>query len=647
MLEERVLGAREMEKDDFSRYRQRYPGRRRRDHTWKHKIESYARYLPEMPAVSQGERRLNWRELNRRCNRLAHGLMRLGIGKEDRVAISGFNSIEWMEAYFAASKIGAVPVNVNPRFVAGEVKYVLEDSDAVAVFVEEDYAGTVDAVRAELPALRHCVVYGVGREPRRVPAGALAYEEVLARNEDDPAVKVYNDDFCYLMYTGGTTGYPKGTVWDGEQRLRGLEMMMINGLLPVLDRMGELSRDNLKGFLSVFIGREESREKAASLMTRKAARKMLASPLTKTALLYGFKAISGNLAAMKAVNLARRDNQGVRVLPVSPFFHGAGYEGCFAQIASMAAAAVLLPTPHPFDAREFWEAVERERAHSAVIVGDAFAIPMVEELRRAREEGRIYDTRSLFGIISSGARWSPHVKRELLEYAPGMLVFDEMGASETSAAFSEMTTAADDEIKLAGARLSGASGGLHAKAVFPCRVLDPETGRDVEPGSGRVGEFVYGGYMALGYWKCPSKTARDFRVVDGRRWFFVGDEGLVDADGKFSLIGRGGDYVINTGGEKVYSEEVEAVIKENPAVFDVAVVGIPDPRWGQAVTALVEAVPGKAVSEEDILDFCRERMAGYKRPRHVFFVDRVPRAASGKIDRATAMLLLSERLGSS
>lgn len=644
MLEERVLGAREVEEDDFANFRQTYPGKRRSNRTWKYKLENFARYLPRLNAVVQGDRRLNWDQLNRRCNRLAHGLTRLGVRKEDRVAISGFNSVEWMEAYFAASKIGAVPVNINPRFVAGEVKYVLEDSDAVAVFAEEDYADVVDSVRADLPKLKHLVVYGVGRRPAAVPEGALAYEDVFTSDESDPDVEVYNDDFSFLMYTGGTTGYPKGTVWDGEQRLRGLELMMINGLLPVLDRLSELDEASLYGFMSVFIGSEKGRARAASLLANQRVRTILSSERAKKVLFNAFKLITGNIAAMKVVVTIRRDNDGAKVIPASPFFHGAGYEGGFAQVASMAAATILLPTPHPFNAREFWETVEKEKAHSAVIVGDAFAIPMAEELQRAREEGRKYDTSSLFGILSSGTRWSPHIKRALLEHEPGMLIFDEMGASETSAAFSEMTTSRDTEIKLAGAKLPSASTGIHRDALFPCRVINPETGKDVVPGSGQVGEFVYGGHMALGYWKCPAKTARDFRVVDGKRWFFVGDEGTVDADGKFSLFGRGGDYVINTGGEKVYSEEVEAAIKEHPKVVDAAVLGIPDERWGQAVTALVETAPGETMSEDELLDHCRERMAGYKRPRHVFFVDEVPRAAAGKIDRATAMLLVSEKL---
>lgn len=644
MLEEKILGARELDQDDFAHFRQSYPGRRRSNRTWKYKIENYARFFPRMNAVVQGDRRLDWGEINRRCNRLAHGLTRLGVRKEDRVAISGFNSIEWMEIYFAASKIGAVPVNINPRFVAGEVKYVLEDSDAVVAFCEEDYADVVESVREELPELRHLVVYGVGRRPAQVPQGALVYDDVFTADESNPRVKVYNDDFCFLMYTGGTTGYPKGTVWDGEQRLRGLELMMINGLLPVLDRISELDKHALYGMMSVFIGSDRGRSIAASLMDLKSTRLLMSTSACKKALLSAFTAITGSLPVMAVVAFIRRYRDGAKVLPASPFFHGAGYEGGFAQIASMASATVLLPTPHPFSAREFWEEVEREKVHSAVIVGDAFAIPMVDELQRAAQDGRPYNAGSLFGILSSGSRWSPHLKRALLELEPEMLIFDEMGASETSAAFSEMTTSRDAEIKLAGAKVPSASSGLHQRALFPCRVIDPETGKDVEPGSGQVGQFVYGGHMTLGYWKCPAKTARDFRMVDGKRWLFIGDEGTVDSGGKFSLIGRGGDYVINTGGEKVYSEEVEAAIKEHPKVVDAAVIGIPDERWGHAVTALVETVPGEAVGEDEIMDFCRERMAGYKRPRHVFFVEKVPRAAAGKINRATAMLMVSERM---
>jgi acyl-CoA synthetase (AMP-forming)/AMP-acid ligase II len=642
MREEKFLGTREIEHDSFSNYRQHYPGRRKSNNTWKYRIERFARFIPQRTAMIQGERSLNWDQFNRECNRLAHGLLRLGVRKEDRVAISGFNSIEWMEAYFASSKIGAVPVNINPRFVPDEVRYILEDSDAVAVFVEEDYAEAVAEIRDRLPQLKQAIVYGIGKRPDKVPEDMLVYDDVKTLNESNPRVRVYNDDFCFLMYTGGTTGYPKGTVWDGEQRVYGLDMIMCSGIIPVIDRIFEFPEGALRGYISLITSRERVIETLTRFFTRERVRGFLASQANKDLTFRLFKAISGKPLAIKIMSLLQKD--GIRVMPACPLFHGAGYEADFGHIAAQGATSVFLPTPHPFDARELWETVEREKVHNVIIVGDAFAIPMLEELKRAKGEGRVYDASSLFGMFSSGVRWSPHIKRELLEYAPGMLVLDEMGTSESSAAFTEMTTSADEEIKLAGAKLSKVAGGIYEHEVYACRVIDPETGENVEPGSGKIGEFVYGGWMALGYWKCPKKTAQDFRVVDGKRWFFVGDRGTLDSDGKFNLIGRGGDYLINTGGEKVYSEEVESMIKTHPKVRDVAVVGVPDPRWGQAVTALVDLVPGESAAEDEIIDYCREHMAGYKRPHHVFFVENVPRSASGKVDRAMALSMLAEKL---
>jgi len=642
MQGEKFLGSREIEHDDFNNYRRHYPGRRKHDNTWKYRIEKLARLIPRRTAMIQGDRRLNWDRFNRECNRLAHGLMRLGVRKDDRVAVSGFNSIEWMETYFATSKIGAVPVNVNPRFVPGEIQYVLEDSDAVAVIVEEDYAETVAVVRNHLPKLKQAVVYGVGKRPGEVPGDMLVYDDIKTSDESNPKVRVYNDDFCFLMYTGGTTGYPKGTVWDGEQRVHGLDMIMVHGMTPVIDRIFEFPEGALRGFMSILTSREKVIDWLTRFFSRPKVRAYLASRTNKELTFRLFKAVSGKPLPIKIMGLQQKE--GIRVLPACPLFHGAGYEANFAHIGAQGATSVYLPTPHPFDPRELWETVERERVHNVVIAGDAFAIPMLEELNRAEDEGRVYDISSLFSILSSGVGWSPHVKKEMLRFAPGVLLLDEMGTSESSAAFTEIATSVDDQIKPAGARISRVAGGIYEHDLFPCRVINPETGEDVVPGSGEIGEFVYGGWMALGYWKCPKKTARDFRVIDGKRWFFAGDRGTLDSDGKFNLIGRGGDYMINTGREKVYSEEVEGIIKTHPKVRDAAVVGVPDPRWGQVVTALVELSPGESAGEGEIMDYCRRRMAGYKRPRHIFFVDQVPRSAAGKVDRSTALLFLAEKL---
>ena len=641
-MEERILGAREVEHDDFSNFRQKYPGRRRSNHTWKYKVESFAKLFGSRPAMIQGDRVFNWGQFNRKCNCLAHGMTALGVKKEDRVAILGFNSIEWMEVYFAASKIGAVAANVNPRFVPEEVRYILEDSDAVIAFVEEPYAGTVAEVTSGLPSLKNVVVYGVGKRPDDVPEGMLVYDDIFSGDETNPKVKVYNDDFCFLMYTGGTTGYPKGTVWDGEQRVRGLDFMLLNNLIPIFDRLAEYPDEAMHGISTLMISNPKLVAIMDKLLASKITRKALRSPITKSLTFQLFKTIAGNPYALKAFGALQKE--GIRFLCASPLFHGAGYEGTFTYLGANAATTVLLPTPHPLIAREFWETVEKHKVHTTVIVGDAFALPLLEELRRAKAAGRSYNLNSLWAIVSSGVRWSPHVKRELLDYMPGLLTIDSMGTSESSGSFASVTSATDSKVQSAGARVAAEKGDFYSKQVFPARVVNPETGRDVKPGSDEVGEFMYGGHMTLGYWKCPEKTAQDFRVIDGKRWFFVGDEGTVSGDGKFNLIGRGGGYLINTGGEKVYSEEVEEIVKSHTKAWDVAVIGVPDPRWGQAVTALVELVPGESATEEEVIDYCRERMAGYKRPRHVFFVEKVPRAAAGKIDRAMALAMLADKL---
>ncbi len=642
MPEERILGTREIERDDFANYRQVYPGRRRSNHTWKHRLETFARVFPDRAAMIQGDRVFSWGEFNARCNRLAHGMLALGIAREERVAIMGFNSVEWMEIFFAASKIGAVPANVNPRFVPEEIAYVLQDCDASIVFVEEPYFGTLAAIRPELPSLRHAVVYGVGGPPGEIPPGALAYESVMSTHETNPRVVVYNDDFAVLMYTGGTTGYPKGTVWDGEQRVRGLDMMLINNIVPIFDRLAEFPDEVMQGVSLLLTSNQKGIDVLSRILRTKLSRKILRAPATKNLLLNTFKAIAGNAYALKVLGHFQRE--GVRLLCAAPLFHGAGVEGCFTYLGAIAACTVFLPTPHPFIPREFLEAVEKHRVHTAVIVGDAFALPLVEEMRRATAEGRRYRLASLWGMVSSGVRWSPHVKQELLQYMPGLLVVDTMGASESSGAFAAITASSDSRMRNAGAQLVTDKDGFLAKQVFPARVINPETGLDVMPGSDEIGEFLFGGWMTLGYWKCPHKTRRDFRVVDGKRWFFAGDEGTVSEDGRFNLIGRGGGYMINSGGEKVYSEEVEEIVKSHPKVWDVAVIGLPDPRWGQAVTALVQLAPGEILGEEELKLFCGEHMAGYKRPRRVFFVEEVPRSASGKINRAAALSLIGEQI---
>src|SRR4030042_30425 len=350
--QEKILGTREVEHDDFSNYRQRYPGRRKSNNPWKYRTEMYAKLFPKRPAMIQGDRVLNWDQFNRRCNRLAHGMEGLGIRKEDRVAIVGFNSIEWMEVHFAAGNIGAVAVNVNPRFIPDEVRYVIEDSDSVIAFVEEPYAQLIAEIKEDLPILQQVVVYGVDKRPNGVPAGMLVYDDILSADESNPDIKIYNDDFCILIYTGGTTGYPKGTVWDGTQRVRGLDMMLVNNIVPIFDAIAEYPDDAIAG-ISKLLGSDPKIVRIlTALMASKPARAFWRSNFGKNAVLSLFKVMSGNPWVLKATGALQK--AGVRMLCAAPLFHGAGIEGAFTYYGAIASCTVFLPTPHPFGAREFW-----------------------------------------------------------------------------------------------------------------------------------------------------------------------------------------------------------------------------------------------------------------------------------------------------
>lgn len=595
--------------DSFSNYRRSYKDGHKDDNTWGGRLKKIADTVPDAIAMVQGERKLTWKEFYKRTNRLANALLDLGIEKENRVSIVGFNSIEWMESYFAISKIGAVPVNVNPRFVAAEIKHILENSDSVALITEKQYLSTIKSIKDGLPLLKHVIVMG-DREENEGDDDTVYYGRLMSEHPDTvPSFpwKVTNEDFAFLFYTGGTTGYPKGTVWDYENRVKGLDSIMVTALTPLVQRLPYLPSQAYPALLSTFpIPLTEK------MITGKAARwivdKVVASDRADD-LFIRFLGSKLNYKLMAGK---------MRLLVVAPLFHGTAYETAFSAIGAAGGTCIFLRKTHPFDPAELWNEVERNKANLIIIVGDAFAIPMIEELER-----KAYDISSLALIISSGVRFSPWIKKRFHQKHPGLVILDELGSTETSAAYAQVSSAEDED--LGQLKIQTVKNGINVN-----RVINPATGEDVKPGE--KGELIFGGYNALGYWKDPERTSRHFREIDGKNWFFIGDEGTVDEQGYFHFIGRGSS-IINTGGEKVYAEEVEEMILEHPEVRDVAVTGVPDDRWGEAVTAMVEIEPDADLGPEDIIEYCRERMAGYKKPKNVFIIDEVPRSATGKLER--------------
>lgn len=612
------------EVDSFTNYRQKYPGGDKSNYTFGGRLDRIVRFTPNHVAFVQGDSRFTWKQFSQQVNRLANAFLDLGIKKEDRVGVMGFNYIEWPQSYFACWRIGAVPFNVNPRYTVEEARHIFKDADAVAAVLDSGSVDTVDKIRNELPSLKHCIVW---RATEPLHSGMLNFEELINKYpETRPKLKwkVTNEDFCDIQYTGGTTGFPKGTVWDYYDRIKNSDFASFSQTVPLVEVLGQLPKELLEGNASMIAIPER-------ILTSGIMRRLNNTSLQKKLMLRLYKFLMGSWFNYFFMG------QRCKWLVAAPLFHGTAYDTSISVWVTQGGTSYYLPTPHPFIAKELCKVVEKEKPNAMFISGDAFGLPILEELNKAKEEGKPYDLSSVALVLSSGMKMSGHIKRGLHSFMPKALIWDIMGTTEVSSGFNIMSTGKEKEMPVAGAKLAGKTKGL-AKYQIPCRVVNPETGRDVSPGSDEIGEFVYGGYMSSGYWKDPERTAKFYRVIGGEKWFFAGDEGTVDGRGQFHLVGRG-PTVINTGGEKVYPEEVEETIKANPKIRDVAVIGIPDERWGEAVTAMVELASGEAINEDKLDEWCRGKMAGYKRPKHYLFIDKVPRNVAGKIDRKVVIQL--------
>jgi 3-oxocholest-4-en-26-oate---CoA ligase len=517
-------------------------------------LEIVTEEVPDRVALVAGEIRLTYRELDERANRLAHHLAAAGVASGDKVAILSWNRAEWIEAMVAAYKIRAVPVNVNYRYTAPEVHYVLDNADAVAVVHEAEFTPLLDEIADDLPRLRH-----------RLAIGTPQYDEALASSSPARDFPPRSADDLYLLYTGGTTGVPKGVMWRHED----IFFAALGG----------------GGFGQPPITTPEE------LATRIPVDDARAVPMVN-----------------------------------APMMHGGGQ--WMAYINWYGGGTVVLNCDRHFDADAVWRTVERERCNTVMVVGDAMARPLAEALAA----GAAYDTSSVFVVGSGGAILSPAVKRHLREHLPDALVMDSFGASETGAG----GTVHDTDRPPAGSRFT--------MGEF-MTVLDDDL-RPVTPGSGTVGRLARRGHIPLGYWKDEAKTAATFAVdPDGTRWVLPGDAATIEADGTITVLGRG-SQCINTGGEKVYPEEVEAALKSHPDVFDAVVVGVPDDRFVERVAAIVQPRSGAAPTLDALRAHCRAELAGYKAPRQLLVVDDIPRTPVGKPDyRRAATLATADAAG--
>ena len=523
--------------------------------------ESIADAIPDHPAVTHGDVTQTWAAYDDRAARVASALDAAGLQPDSKTALYMYNCNEYMEAQYGTFKTRGVSINVNYRYLDDELWYLLDNSDAEALFFHSSLGDRVARVIDRLPNLKLIVEVDDG-DAGQVP-GAVAYENVIAEHAPMSRIERGEDD-VYMLYTGGTTGMPKGVMY----ATGGIAAGLVGTGYPLMGA--------------------EPTDDAAALV-----------PL---------------------VRAAADDERLLVTIPCAPLMHGTGlWGGCFA--THLAGGHVVTLTKRSLDAHEVLDTVERHRVQGLVIVGDSFSKPIIRAIDEGKPGGGAYDTSSLRTFVSSGVMWTQEVKEQLLDRIEQAMLLDAMASTEGS-----MGT----QISMKGMTADTAR-----FQQAPTTKVFTDDDQEVTPGSDEVGMVAAGGNVPLGYYKDPEKSARTFRVIDGVRYSFPGDFAKVAEDGSLILLGRG-SQVINTGGEKVFPEEVEEAVKRVDGVLDCLVVGVDDEKFGQAVTAVVSTADGAEVDADTIIASVKHDLAGYKSPKSVVFVDKVPRAPNGKADYRTA-----------
>jgi 3-oxocholest-4-en-26-oate---CoA ligase len=529
-------------------------------------FETVAAAVPDRTAIVHGSRMFSWREFNRRSNALAADFLDAGLGHQSKVAAYLFNSPEYLETYFAATKVAMWPVNTNYRYGAEEITYLFENADAEAVVFDTAFVDIVNTVRPRLPGVKRW--YAVGDV---VPDWAIAYEPLVSAGRDDsPATSWSRSGSDVIMtYTGGTTGMPKGVMWSHRELFR----VMGSGGNAVLGIPGSQTLQELR----------ES---------------------------------------------VRAHSDAPRVMEACPLMHATALGNAYGML-SLGATIVLLDQQR-FDPVHLWSEVDRLGVNWVTIVGDAFARPLLAALED--HPGR-WKLDSLRVIYSAGVMWSQEVKSALMAYlSDDIVLVDVFGSTEAAGMGSSQSR----------------KGSVAETAAFRVGDLAQVIALDdsfVVPGSGVIGMAAFGGPMPDGYYKDEKKTSETFRFINGKRWAVPGDFASVNEDGTMKLLGRG-SVCINTAGEKVFVEEVEEVLKRHPQVRDAVCVGIPDPRFGETVCAVVEPRSGvENLDIRSIIEHVKAHLAGYKAPKDIVAVETIGRAPSGKVDYAGLKALARTRLG--
>jgi fatty-acyl-CoA synthase len=527
--------------------------------------EAIAATRPDEVCLVFRDRRLTWQQLTERTRRLANHLLGAGLGcrierdqlqghesGQSHLAIYLHNGNEYLECMLGSFKARVAPFNVNYRYVAEELRYLLNDSSAEAVVVHSQFAPTLAEVLPDLPNVK--VILQVPDESgNALLPGAIWFEDALAAASPDKPNVEWSPDDLYILYTGGTTGMPKGVLWR-------------NGDANV-ECFGGSRADTLEGIVAEATG-------------------------------------------------------GLQALLAPPFMHGAGHWMSF-RTWNSGGCVFVQSVPDRLDPHDVWGLIERERLNFLLIVGDAFGRPLLDELDRTQ-----YDLSCLTVLLSGGAPLSANLKDEFLAHLPTLMIVDGLGSSE------------------AGGQLSQVSvGGGASTGTFPIspgnHVLSADLDRELEAGDPEIGWLAKSGRLALGYLGDAAKTARTYPVVAGQRYAVPGDRARLRADGVIELHGRD-SVTINSGGEKIFAEEVEAAVKRHPAVYDCVVAGRPSDRWGNEVVAIVRVRPGHTVTDDELRAEAEHHIARYKLPKAFVYVSEIVRSPSGKADYRWAKQIAAE-----
>ncbi|MEW6775652.1 MAG: acyl-CoA synthetase [Bdellovibrionota bacterium] len=529
-----------------------------------HTLEAVTGALADQEAIVWRGRRLAYGELRSRSRRLANYLRSKGLGKirkerkdlenwesgQDHIGLYLYNCNQYIEGMYGSYLSRTANFNVNYRYVGEELRYLLNDAKAKAIIYHASLAPTLRQVRKDVPSLEVLLqVADESKEP--LLEGAVDYEKAIESVSDEkPACEPSPDDL-YILYTGGTTGMPKGVLWRQEDI-----------------------------FFAAMGGTLQTGQKVASLQ--------------------------------QMITVAKSMGKFARAIPVPPFMHGAAH--WYAHMVLHGGGTIFLPDhTERMDPDEIWSLMEKEKVTTMLIVGDAFAVPLLDQLKK-----KTYDIKAFMALGSGGAILSPHYKEEFLKHFPRLVIRDAVGSSESGG---QAVITSGMGQKVSGKFQMGAGS----------TVLSQDFSRELAPGDPESGWLARRGHIPLGYLNDPEKTRKTFPIIAGTRYSVPGDHAVYEADKTITLLGRG-SVCINTGGEKVYPEEVEKILKLHPDVYDAVVVGTPHPKWGQQVSAVLVGRQGKRPSLDELSSHCAGHLAGYKVPRKIVWVDEMVRSPSGKAD---------------